>query len=506
MSGAQRCCVGVGPSSLEQVSDPVSASEHPAAGTVIQAYRFLLEPTVTQADALRSHRGAQRFAYNWGLARVIADLDQRHAEATYGLSSEDLTDPLSWSAYSLRKDWNQVKHTVAPWWPENAKEAYSSGLANLATALKKWDESQSGGGKGRKSGFPKFKSKRSRCSCRFTTGNLGLTDADRRHVRLPRIGIVRTGESTRKLARHVERGSARIRSATVSFAGGRWFVTFSVEIVRADMRATSPDRVVGVDLGVKVLAVLSQPVPGISNGQGLVANPRHFDRSRCELRRLQRRAARRRGPDDRAGTKPSKRWRRANARITRLQAMIANSRRDSLHKLTTALIASSTTVVVENLNVAGMLRNRRLARHIADVGFGEIRRQLTYKSLWYGGTLVVADRWYPSSETCSNCGVVKAKLRLSDRLFVCDECGYVLDRDVNAARNLAALVLSVEGGASAASCVGTKNTLAGNPCKTLTVRATGTATSRPVLGAGQPCRGNSAGRETLPYVSRTALP
>ncbi|WP_245721348.1 hypothetical protein [Nocardia pseudovaccinii] len=155
-----------------------------------------------------------------------ANLDQRHAETTYGHSGDDLTPPMPWSAYALRKQWNQIKDQIAPWWAENSKEAYSSGLANLAAALQNWADARTGKRRGRTVGFPRFKGRRAGLSCRFTTGAFGLTDGDRRHVKLPRIGTVRTHESTRKLARHLERGTARIRSATVSHRAGRWFVSF----------------------------------------------------------------------------------------------------------------------------------------------------------------------------------------------------------------------------------------------------------------------------------------
>jgi putative transposase len=135
--------------------------------------------------------------------------------------------------------------------------------------------------------------------------------------------------------------------------------------------------------------------------------------------------------------------------------------------------------VVENLHIAGMLKNRRLARHIAGVGMGELRRQLECKTGWTGGALHVADRWYPSSKTCSACGAVKTKLRLSERTFRCDECPLVLDRDLNAARNLAQLVDKVAGGMSSPSCGATRNEPDGNPCQTRTARAAGTATGRP---------------------------
>ncbi|MEV0465252.1 IS607 family element RNA-guided endonuclease TnpB [Nocardia tengchongensis] len=442
---------------------------------VIQAYRYALEPTAAQEQELRSHCGAQRFAYNWGLARIRTNLETRAAEASSGLIVDQRTPAVEWSAYGLRKAWNQAKDEVAPWWTENSKEAYGSGLANAATALKNWSDSRGGKRAGRRVGFPRFKSRRAAWSCRFTTGSLGLVDADRRHVKLPRIGVVRTGESTRKLARHLDRGSARIRSVTVSLRGGRWFAAFSVEVVRTDRGLTQPFAVVGVDLGVKSLAVLS-------TGR-VVPNPKHLVSVQAKLRRLQRRSARRRGPCSRSRSAPSNRWQKNQVKIARLHAKVANARRDGLHKLTAELVNSYRTVVVEDLNVTGLLANRRLAGRIADAGWGELRRQLDYKSRWRGAALHVADRWFPSSKRCSACGVVKAKLRLHDRTFRCDECGFVLDRDLNAARNLAALV-EVEW--SAASCAGTVKMPAGNPRKTSS-GAMGIATGRSQahLGLGQ---------------------
>jgi IS605 OrfB family transposase len=152
---------------------------------------------------------------------------------------------------------------------------------------------------------------------------------------------------------------------------------------------------VGVDLGVSNLAVLSTGV--------IVPNPRHLDAALRKLRSAARVMARRAGPDRQAGAQPSKRWARARARLARLHARVANLRRDGLHKLTTSLARGYGTVVVEDLNIAGMLANRRLARRLADAGFGEIRRQLADKTAWNGGTLAVADRWFPSSQ-CQFCG------------------------------------------------------------------------------------------------------
>lgn len=428
--------------------------------TVIQAYRFALDPDEAQTAALSSHCGGQRKAFNWGLGRVKASLDQRAAERSYGVPEDQLTPSVNWSAYSLRNDWNAAKHEVAPWWRDNSKEAYASGLANLAEGLNIWNGSRNGKRAGRKAGFPRFKSKhRATPSVRFTTGAFGLVSSDRRHVKLPRIGTVRSHESTRKLARHVEAQRARVRSATVSWRRGRWQVSFSVEIERGEPEPATRGGTVGVDVGVKELAVLS-------TGE-TIDNPKHLNQAQTELRRLQRRASRRWTPGLRSDQQ-SKRWHATQGRIRRLHTYVANARTDGLHKLSTRLTSQFDTVVIENLNVAGMLRNRTLARAIADVGMGELRRQITYKTTWHGRHLVTADRWYPSSKTCSGCGAVKTKLRLSERTFTCDACGLSLDRDYNAARNLAHLAEKVAGGTSSQSCGATINEPAGNPHKTTT--------------------------------------
>jgi putative transposase len=178
----------------------------------------------------------------------------------------------------------------------------------------------------------------------------------------------------------------------------------------------------------------------------VVANPRHLEQALGGLRRASRTLSRRAGPvacDPVTGAKtfrpPSAGWLEAKNALARAHARVARLRADAVGKLTTTLARTYGTIVVEDLNVAGMLRNPKLARHLAGASFGEIRRQLGYKTGWHGGRLVVADRWYPSSKTCSACGTVKTKLSLSVRMFTCEHCGLVLDRDVNAARNLAAL-------------------------------------------------------------------
>ena len=404
--------------------------------TAMQAYRFALDPTPAQARDLERHAGAARFAYNWALAAVKANIGQRAAERSYGLDGDALTPALGWNLPALRRAWNATKHEVAPWWTECSKEAFNTGLDGMARALRNFACSKSGKRAGRKAGFPRFKARRrATLSVRFTTGTIRV-ETDRHHITLPRLGRVKTHESTRKLARRIEAGTARVLSATIRREAGRWLCSFTCEVQRARRAPLRPDVVVGVDLGITHLAVLSSPVPGVSDADGFVSNPKHLGQAQRALRRTSRRVSRRRGPHRRTGTRPSKRWEKANQQRNRVHHRVTNLRRDGLHKLTTGLATTIGIVVVEDLNVAGMLRNRRLARSIADAGFAEIRRQLTYKTGWYGGRLVVADRWFPSSKTCSACQTVRPKLSLATRTFTCEYCGLGLDRDLNAALNL----------------------------------------------------------------------
>lgn len=410
----------------------------PRAGFVIQAYRFALDPNATQEASLRSHCGAARVAYNWAVSWVTAAWWQRGAEGSYGIPDEQLTPWRSYSLPALRKAFNEAKRTdprFSGWWEENSKEAYNTGLANAAAAFDNYARSKNGNRKGRRVGRPQRKSKRSASlSCRFTTGTIRTNDD--RHVFLPRLGIIRTHESVRKLHQRASSGTARILSATVRFERGRWFVSFQTEVKRDLERVARPDVAVGVDLGVKVLAVLADSLGEIRQAP----NPSHYENALVDLKRLSRRVSRRQGPDRRFGIKPSNRWLKAVSERNRAHYRIANLRADTLHKFTTALTREYGTVVVEDLNVAAMMRrNRHMARKLSDVSFGEIRRQITYKTRRNGTRTVVADRWHPSSKTCSGCGAVKAKLPLRVRVFRCDACGLVMDRDENAARNLVAL-------------------------------------------------------------------
>jgi putative transposase len=444
---------------------------------VQQAYRFALAPTPAQARKLASHAGAARFAYNFGLALVKERLERRAA-------GQEVEVP--WTLPALRREWNARKREVAPWWAENSKEAASCGLADLARGFKGFWDSKHGRRAGERVGFPRFKRRgRSRESFRYTTGSFGV--CGRTRVQLPRVGRVRTHEPTAKLQRKLDGGQARILSATISREGGRWYCSFCCEVKRSDARPRC-HATVGVDAGVRHLAVLS-------TGEQ-VANPRALQRAQRRLARLQRKLDRQRRANNRdcfdergraiPGRRPFRRSRRqqqTERRVSRLHAHAANVRRDAIHKLTSRLVSESGTIVVERLNARGLCRggNRGLRRAIHDAAMAEIRRQLAYKTDWRGATLIEAPTFYPSSKTCSACGAAKAKLALSERTFRCERCGLILDRDENAARNLAALQNMVAGSGPETKNARSRSPQASrteNPCKTRPVRAVGRPRSR----------------------------
>jgi putative transposase len=394
---------------------------------VMQAYRFALDPTPAQERMLRSHAGAARYAWNWGLAKC----KERYE-----------TERKWYSGAELHKLWNSEKKSSPDlaWWGENSKCAYQEAFRDLDRALKDFVKSKKGVRKGKKLGFPRFK-KRGKCrdSFRFSTGTIRC---GRESVILPRLGEVRIHESGRKLARRVENGTARILSTTVSRTAQRWFVSFAVEAERdVPEQHARPGSAVGVDLGVKTL------LTGTDNdGKVLTAaGPKALRSSLRKLRRADRAHSRKQ--------EGSANRQKSAAKLAHIHAHVVSVRADALHKATTALARKYETVVIEDLNVAGMTRNRRLARAISDQGFGQARRMLGYKTAWNGGSLIVANRWYPSSKTCSACGAAKAKLTLSERTYRCEPCGLILDRDVNAARNL--LYLAASGAERVNACGGT---------------------------------------------------
>ncbi len=395
---------------------------------ILQAYRFALDPSPRRERAMRAHVGARRFAYNWGLALVKTRLDAR-------ARGEDVEVPYTLPA--LRREWNRAKEAAAPWWREHSKEAYSSGLDALARGLRACFDSRGGRRRGQPVAFPVFRKKdRARQSVRFTTGAIAV--ADRTHIVLPRLGPIRTHEATTALAGRIAAGTARILTATLSWEGGRWFVSFTCEVDRAPGRPAHPASVVGVDAGVHHLAVLS-------TGEA-VPNPRPLHGALQRIARLHRTMARQ--------TRGSGRWQQTHRQLARAYRRIACIRANAMHKLTTRLARTYGTIIIERLHVAGMMRNRRLARAIGDAGLGALRRQLRYKCQWYGSRLIEADTFFPSSRLCSGCGTAKATLALSERVFRCEHCGAVVDRDLNAAANLAALVAAAGSGPEALNARG----------------------------------------------------
>lgn len=376
---------------------------------VLEAVRVALDPSPAQERLLLSHAGGARFAFNAGLAHVKEALDAG--------------DKPEWSLYSLRKWWNANKDTLAVgddgaiWWAENSKEAYSSGLEALAKGLSNWVKSRKGVRKGRRVGFPKFKSK-DKAAPRFayTTGAFGLIHGDPKALKLPRIGRVHCMEN---VAERVD--GARVLRMTVSRRAGRWYAALTVEREEpAAAKETPRGGAVGIDLGIKTLATLSDGT--------VIKNPRYLRKAERKLKRAQKVLSRK--------TTGSKRRAKARAKVVRLHAHVANQRGDAIHKATTWLTQTYSEISIEDLNAAGMVKNHHLAKAIMDAAFSEFRRQLEYKTARTGARLHVVDRWFASSKTCSKCGAVKAKLSLSERVYRCDACGLSIDRDLNAAINI----------------------------------------------------------------------
>ena len=384
---------------------------------VTRAYKTELELTNKQATACKQHAGASRFAYNWGLAR---------RQEVYKATGKSV-----W-AMELHRELNALKKAEYPWLYETSKCAPQEALRDLDSAYKhffrRWRLKQAGKWKG-KLGYPHFKTKKKGLGSFRLTGSIAIfPDA----IQLPRLGRLRLKERN-----YLPMAGVKILSATVSEQAGHWYVSIQVEQEQPIPANTGP--VVGVDLGVKALATFSDGT--------VIPNPRHLKRRLKKLKRLHRVVSRR--------TKGGKNRRKAAKRLAKLYRKVANQRRNTLHQVTTALAKTKSVIVIEDLNVSGMLKNHHLAQSIADVGFYEFKRQLVYKAQWYGSRVILADRWEPSSQTCSGCSWMAKDLTLADRTFHCEQCGLVLDRDLNAAINLAKLAgslpdsLNACGGASA---------------------------------------------------------
>jgi putative transposase len=365
------------------------------------AYKAELDLNHEQITACKRHAGAARWAYNWGL--------QRKHECYRATG----TSP---SAIDLHRELNALKQTVAPWLYETSKCAPQEALRNLDTAFAQFFrrvQLKRAGKLHGKLGYPKLKSKkRGLGSFRLTGAITVFPDA----IQLPRLGRLRLKERA-----YLPTSGVRVLSATVTEQAGHWYV--SVQVQQEHNVSENMGPVVGVDLGVKHLATLS-------DGE-VIENPRHLKQHLKKLKRLQRAVSRKR--------KGGCNRRKAVGRLAKQHRKVANQRANTLHHLTSRLAKTKSVIVVEDLNVSGMLKNHHLAQAIGDVGFYEFKRHLLYKSVWYGSQVLLVSRWEPSSKRCSGCGRVKAELVLSERTYACEYCGLVLDRDVNAAINLSKL-------------------------------------------------------------------
>jgi putative transposase len=367
---------------------------------MIKAHKIRLNPTPEQEIYFRKAAGTARFVYNWGL-EAWRQHKADHPGEPHGVMA-------------LKKDFNALKGQQYPWVYDVAKDVAEGAFTNLSTGLKNYFESKNGKRKGARVGFPRFKARKDRRQS-FHLNNDKFRVSDH-SLYVPKLGWVNMAEALRF--------EGKILGAVVSKVAGRWYVSISVEMDRPEA-VQFPRASAGMDMGLKSLVVLSDGTQ-YENQVLLRSELTH-------LKRLSRRLSRRQ--------KGSQRWWRAKDRLARLHERIADRRADHLHKLTTEIASTYAVLGMEDLNVAGMLKNHRLALSLADASFGEMRRLLQYKSDWFGGRVVEIDRFYPSSQLCSVCGVKNPGLRLEDREWTCLNCGTHHDRDVNAARNIHAEAL-----------------------------------------------------------------
>jgi putative transposase len=415
-------------------------------------FKFCLDPTAEQQDMLARHAGAARFAFNQCLRQVKTTLTQRK-------SDPDVDVP--WSGFDLINTFNAWKKTedagrvfavsddgVAEtvvtglsWRREVCQQVFEEAAVDCGRALTAWSDSRSGRRKGKRVGFPRFKKKTAvapsfRLRNKHRKGRppaIRVGDARPRSVTLPGMGLLAVHDDTRRLRRMLAKERAKICFATVSYHAGRWWVSLNVEAADLHPVHTHPVRDpadgggwVGVDRGLSAF-VVAATADGRETTRVTDA-PKALAAGMQRQRRLAKSLSRRK--------RGSKNRRDAAARLGRHHHQVANARRYFLHQVSNKLVKAHDRLVIEDLNVSGMLHNHHLAQAISDAGWAEFARMLDYKQQWRGGEIAVADRWYPSSKLCSVCGAVNGDLTLADRVFTCG-CGHSADRDTNAAANLA---------------------------------------------------------------------
>lgn len=352
----------------------------------LKSFKVELDPNNAQKTLLAQHAGCARFAYNWMLGLLVEDFKT--------------TKKLKPNAMQIHKLWVEKKNTEFLWAKEVSVWPVQYALRNCEKAFKNFFK--------KKSKFPKFKKKGHKDS--FTLNHPIVVSADQ--IQLPRIGNVRLKE-------HDYIPEGRPKSAAVSKRAGRWFVSvfYEVEIPKKDHN----DEVLGIDLGIKSLVTCSDGT--------MIKNSDKFKCLEKKLKRTSRKLSRQK--------KGSNSKQRTQRKLQKLHFHISNCRKDLLHKTTSFLVKTKPegTIVMEDLNVKGMLKNHKLAKAISNCGFFEFRRQLEYKTQWYGKKLLFVDQFFPSSKMCSCCGALKEQLSLKDRIYEC-ECGNKIDRDINAALNM----------------------------------------------------------------------
>lgn len=432
---------------------------------VLKAFRFTLAPTPAQEQRLLRWCGNSRLAFNYAIAAKKQAHEQWRAQVD-ALMASGVSDAearkkvqvplpsrfITQKAFQAeRGDTRTDSEGVCPWWHEVNTYVFQSAFADADRAWKNWLDSFKGARGGRRVGYPRFK-KRGRCRDSFRLHHNVKRPSIRlvtyRRLRLPAFGEVRLHDSGKRLARLIAKGDAAVQSVTVSRGGHRWYASVlckvNVELPERPSQQQAERGTVGIDLGVKHFAALSQPLDPDRPETLFVPNQRHLTQATTRLAKAQRALSR--------TQKGSVRREKARRRVGQLHHEISVRRGSALHQVTKSLATRFAVVAVEDLNVAGMTRSARgtidkpgrmvrqkagLNRAVLDASLGEARRQLTYKTSWYGSRLAVLDRWWPSSKTCSNCGWQNPRLTLADRVFHCTNCESTMDRDHNAARNIA---------------------------------------------------------------------
>lgn len=351
---------------------------------MILSHKIRIYPNKEQEVFLKKSCGVARFAYNWGLSEW--QKQYKNGEKP--------------TRFKLDKSFNSIKKDEFPFVCEVSKCCSQIAFMNLGRAYKNFFD--------RRAKYPKFKKKGIHDS--FGLDNLNF-QIDGKHIKLAKIQPMKMAEELRF--------DGKIMSGTVSCVAGKWYISISVE-VKKDLTLPKTGKYVGVDLGVKDIAITSDGYK--------FANPRWIQKSEKKLKRLQRELARRK--------RESKRRERTRLRLARKHNQVANQRRDWLHKITTYLVRNYDVIALEDLNVRGMVKNHNLAKAITNVSFGEFNRQIEYKAQMYGKQIYRVDRFFPSSKTCSVCGCIQDKMPLNVREWTCPDCGTHHDRDINAAQNL----------------------------------------------------------------------